>query len=343
MPNTKNATIRYQALDKCFRDFRHRYYIEDLVDACAKAIYDFSGNGSVSRRTVLADIAFMESSEGWDIPLARHRDGKRVYYRYEYKDFSINNNDLTDDEITQLDVVISVLSRYRTLPFYEWIEETITNLKYRFAFNASQESIIGFEHNERLKGIGFLPKVIDATTKHQTLSISYRAFKGMTEDWVIYPYYVKQYNSRWFLFGWNEKYDAISNIPLDRITRLQSLDLPFRENLDIDFEKYFDDIVGVTIPESNVPKTKIRLQFDNDRFPYIVSKPIHHSQTILDEEKCMIEINVIPNNELETLLLSFGAQVIVLSPQWYRDKIRDKIKENLKNYFPVQKDCTDEL
>ena len=57
----------------------------------------------------------------------------------------------------------------------------------------------------------------------------------------------------------------------------------------------------------------------------------------------MIEINVIPNNELETLLLSFGAQVIVLSPQWYRDKIRDKIKENLKNYFPVQKDCTDEL
>ena len=343
MPNTKNATIRYQALDKCFRDFRHRYYIEDLVDACAKAVYDFTGNDSVSRRTVLADIAFMESPEGWDIPLARHKDGKRVYYRYEYEDFSINNNDLTDDEIAQLGVVISTLSRYRTLPSYGWIEETITNLKYRFGFNATQESVIGFEHNERLKGIGFLSKVIDAATNHQTLSVSYRSFNGTTEDWIIYPYYVKQYNSRWFLFGWNEKYDAISNIPLDRIIRLQSLDLPFRENADIDFEKYFDDIVGVTVPESDVSKTKIRLQFARDRFPYIVSKPIHHSQTILDEDKCIVKIDVIPNNELDTLLLSFGPQVIILSPQWYRDRMADKIKENLKNYFPLQKGCTDEL
>lgn len=343
MPNTKNAIIRYLALDKCFRDFRHRYYIENLVDACSKAVYDFTGNDSVSRRTVLADIAFMESPEGWDIPLVRHKDGKRVFYRYESKDFSINNNDLTDDEITQLEVVISTLSRYRTLPSYEWIEETITNLKYRFGFNAPQENVIGFDHNERLTGIGFLPKVIDAATNHQTLSVSYRTFKGTAEDWIIYPYYVKQYNSRWFLFGWNKKYDAISNIPLDRIVRLQSLDLPFKENTNIDFDKYFDDIIGVTIPESDVPKTKIRLQFARDRFPYIVSKPIHHSQTILDEDKCIVEIDVIPNNELDTLLLSFGPQVIILFPQWYRDRVTDKIKENLKNYFPVQKGCTDEL
>ena len=32
MPTNKNAAIRYQTLDKCFRDRRHRYYIEDLIE-----------------------------------------------------------------------------------------------------------------------------------------------------------------------------------------------------------------------------------------------------------------------------------------------------------------------
>ena len=32
MPRNKNAVIRYRALDKCFSDFRHRYYIEDLIE-----------------------------------------------------------------------------------------------------------------------------------------------------------------------------------------------------------------------------------------------------------------------------------------------------------------------
>lgn len=38
MPTNKNADIRYQALDKCFRDCRHRYYIDDLIDACEEAL-----------------------------------------------------------------------------------------------------------------------------------------------------------------------------------------------------------------------------------------------------------------------------------------------------------------
>ena len=41
MPQNKNATIRYQALDRCFSDFRHRYYIDDLIDAECKTNHLF--------------------------------------------------------------------------------------------------------------------------------------------------------------------------------------------------------------------------------------------------------------------------------------------------------------
>ena len=43
MPTNKNAIIRYQALDRCFSDFLHRYYMEDLIEACAEALYQYTG------------------------------------------------------------------------------------------------------------------------------------------------------------------------------------------------------------------------------------------------------------------------------------------------------------
>ena len=62
MATNKHAIIRYQTLDKCFRNPGRKYFIEDLVEACSIAIYEFSGNNNgIKRRQVLEDIKFMES------------------------------------------------------------------------------------------------------------------------------------------------------------------------------------------------------------------------------------------------------------------------------------------
>lgn len=343
MPKNKNAVIRYQVLDKCFSDFRHRYYIDDLIDACANALMEYAGYDSVSRRTVFDDIAFMESEQGWSIPLERHKDGKKVYYRYEYEGYSINKQELTTDEISQLKTTILTISRYRGLPATEWLEDVISNLEYRFGLKSHSPNVLSFDQNKELKGIKHLSTLIDAASNKQTLSVRYKTFEGKEEQWTVYPYYLKQYNNRWFLFAWNEKYDTLSNMALDRIEEIILSDLPFRENTDIDFDTYFDDIIGVTIPNQEVEKLTIRLQFDPRRFPYVVSKPIHHSQTIISEDKCIIEISVRPNRELEAQLFSFGPQVEILSPESYRKRFSAKIEENFKKYFPMQIDRTNEV
>lgn len=69
MATNKNATIRYRALDKCFRDHRHRYYIEDLIEKCEEELESFNFTANVSRRQIFDDIRFMESQAGWSIPL----------------------------------------------------------------------------------------------------------------------------------------------------------------------------------------------------------------------------------------------------------------------------------
>lgn len=346
MPTNKNAAIRYQALDKCFRDRRHRYYIDDLIGACEDALYYYNGVGGVSRRQIFEDIKFMESDTGWSIPLERKKDGKKVYYRYAYSDFSINKQPLTDEEAQQLQTVILTLSRFRGLPSNKWVEEVISNLEWRFNLKGKNESIIGFEQNLNLKGLEYLSEVINATSNHQTLKIDYHNYKNGGKDilFIIHPYYVKQYNNRWFLFGLDNKRREISNIALDRIVSIQvAPDVAFIPNDTIDFEHFFDDIVGVSTPKENIKKETIVLRFKVSRFPYVISKPIHKSQIILSEDEHTVSLKVKPTHELEQQILSFGPDVEVLSPKSYRNQIGEKIKENFKNYFPMQHGYIDKL
>ena len=107
MPTNKNAAIRYQTLDKCFRDRQHRYYMEDLIDKCEEAIYYYNGVGGVCRRQIFEDIKFMESETGWSVPLERKQDGRRVYYRYRDPDFTINAQPLTEEETRQFALSLS--------------------------------------------------------------------------------------------------------------------------------------------------------------------------------------------------------------------------------------------
>ncbi len=345
MPTNKNASIRYQALDKCFRDRRHRYYIEDLIDRCEEALYYYNGVGGVSRRQVFEDIKFMESDTGWSIPLERKKDGKKVYYRYEDPAFSINEQPLTDEEAQQLRTVILTLSRFRGLPSNEWIEDVISNLEWRFNLKGKTENIIGFEQNTNLKGLNWLTPILDATSNHQPLKIVYRNYKNseVEKTLIIHPWYVKQYNNRWFLLGLDDQRYFITNLALDRIQSLEvSEDTPFMPNENINFEEYFKDVIGVTIPKDDVVKIRIVLKFSKAQFPYITSKPLHHSQEILSNDDCTLAIEVRPTYELDQLILSFGPDVEVLEPIEYKENIKRKLIENLQKYLPVQKECTDE-
>ena len=344
MPTNKNAAIRYQTLDKCFRDRRHRYYMEDLIDKCEEAIYYYNGVGGVSRRQIFEDIKFMESETGWSVPLERKQDGRRVYYRYSDPDFTINAQPLTEDEARQLRSVIITLRRFRGLPSNAWVDEVISNLEWRFGLRGKQENVIGFEQNPYLRGLNLLPDIIDATTSHQAVRITYRNYKNCDEEYtvVVHPWYIKQYNNRWFLMAYDAEADRISNYALDRIQNFNvEEDVAYIPNKEVDFEHYFDDVFGVTIPPSDVEKIRVLLQFSKKQYPYIVSKPLHHSQEIVDAENRILAVEVRPTYEFTQLILSFGFDVKVLEPEPFKQEILANLRRNLQNYDEMHIDCTD--
>lgn len=342
MPINKNALLRYQILDRCFSDRHHNYDIEDLVEKVNEAFLDLYGT-TVSLRQIRADITYMRDRVTYNAPIVAYQyEGRKCYYRYEDMNFSIFNNELSTEEVVKLRSTIEMLSRYRGIPANAWLEEVISNLEYRFGVKSNSENVVAFEQVEQLKGLEFLSDLIDAAVAHQPLLVHYCTYAGKEKESVLHPYHVKQYNNRWFLFGLEETSHGsrIANRPLDRIVKFSKADVKFIPNTEVDFKKHFQDVVGVTIPDDSVKLETVLLRFDKDRFPYVVSKPIHHSQTIADEEQHLIKIKVRPNKELEAMLLSFGPQVEILQPEWLRAQFLEKIKEYLKIYYSVQKDCT---
>lgn len=350
MATNKHAQIRYHALDKCFSNFSRRYYIEDLIAACNAALYNFTGsekygdslNPGISRRQVLVDIDFMESEAGWGALIDRVKDGRRVYYRYEDPNYSINNQPLTDEELTQLRETTLMLSRFKGLPQFEWIDSMITSLEDKFHLKGAERSVIGLDNNEFVAGIEHILTLFNAIINKTPLKIEYKTFHKGAFTWIIHPYYLKQYNNRWYLIGLNDdEYKNITQVALDRIVSLEQIHVPYIENSKIDdFDEYFEDIVGVSFPpERNIEH--VVLKFSEYRFPYVKAKPIHGSQKVADEEQRLISLDVMPNRELESILLSFGEDVEVQKPETLRDALAEKIRKTYEKYFPMQNGCTD--
>ena len=343
MPTNKNAQLRYQILDRCFSDYSRKYEIQDLVDKVNDALYDLYGT-EVSLRQIREDIKYMRDRVTYDAPIKAYPyDGKKCYYRYEDRDFTIFNNALSVDDMNKLQSTIDMLGKFRGAAANIWLEEVISSLEYRFGLKSNSEKLVSFEQNEQLKGIENLADIIDSTVNHQTLEIVYLTFRGKEITMTIHPYYVKQYNGRWFLYGLNDELERISNLALDRIKSFRKSSLPFKKNEKYDFSTYFDDVVGATIPNDDVKKEPIRLRFSSNRFPYVVSKPIHKSQIIIDENNCEIEIQVRPTRELDQQIFSFIPDVEVLAPEWYRQQIQGKIEENINKYLSEKNDCTDNV
>lgn len=327
MPINKNAFMRYQLLDYCFHN--KRYNIEQLVDYVSDKL-----GYNISLRQIREDISNMKL-DPYDAPIKAVRyEGNKAYYVYTDPSFSLFDNEMSPEELKNLRATIDMLGRYRGLPANAWLEEVISSLEIRFGVKPNSEKLISFAQNDMLKGAEHLSGIIDATINHQVLEIIYHSFGKEARACVVHPYYVKQYNGRWFLFGLNSENDKIENYALDRIVSFEKSDISFIKNEKINFETYFDDVIGVSVPYEEVPTEEIVLRFSPQRFPYVVSKPLHHSQKICEEPNT-ISICVKPTRELTQQIFSFLPDIEVLSPEWYRKEIRTKMEESLKKYQSI--------
>lgn len=331
MPLNKNALLRYKILDRCFSSGSTDYTIDRLLDTvnnvlCKEGLY------GISTRQLRDDIKTMREFYKAPVETGIYSRNK-CYYFYGDKDFSIFNNVMDEKEFNALRATIEMLGKYRT--GNTWLEEMLTSLECRFDIMPNSKQVVSFDDDKGLKGIEFLSSLIQYAIDRKAVAYTYRSFRGHEEEYILHPYYIKKYNGRWFIFGWESKYGRYSNFALDRTVSIKPSAVRFVEDKRLDYDKHLKDVIGVTVPEDADAPVTFRFRFTPGRFPYVTSKPLHHSQMIVDAENCEIEIKVKQNKELDQQVFSYIPDIEVLSPEWYRDYIREKLENNLKMYGGV--------
>lgn len=337
MPINKNAYLRYQVLDKCFSNFQRKYFNEDLLNEVNKVLVENNGIASgIGRTQLFKDIRFMESEAGFSIELGNYKEGRRKYYRYINKDFSIKNSPLNHQENESIKSAIAVLSRFKGLPQFEWVNELIPILSDKFELDGLDNQNILFDSNIDYTGIHLIEPIFNSISNRKVLKILYQDFKS-PEPYEIefHPYILKQYNNRWFVFGLHKDFkNPTWNLALDRIKSILETNLKYIPT-SIDWENdFFYDIIGVTRFEKG-KINKVSLQFHSSLAPYIQTKPIHPSQSrpkFTENGEMIITIKVIPNYELERLILSYGERVKVIAPKSLQRKILNRVSKISAQY-----------
>jgi len=340
MASNKHAQIRYKVLDDCFSNFHRKFYFDDLMERCNDALRELYGeeHTGIKTRTLRSDISYMRDRAGEaGVEIEAIDDGNGYFYRYSDPDFSIFKRGLGENDLAQLKETIMMLQRFKGMPNFDWMSELVVKLEDKLNLRGASRSVVGYDDNKTYTGLDWFQDIFDAIINKSVLHISYTTFASEAFEWTIHPYYIKEYNNRWFLFGLNDEKQVVTNIPLDRIEDIQQINKEFIPT-NIDFEHYFDDVVGVSVLPKE--KAKIKMQLSEHRFPYVMTKALHPSQHILDVDNRIIEITVIPNRELEALILSFGKDILVLSPESFRQQIADAIRASYEQYSHMQIDCT---
>lgn len=332
MATNKHAAVRYNALDKCFSNHNRKCTFDDLLEVCNDAIYmEYGDYTGISVRTLRDDIRFMKSEEGFSAPIVTRKDGGKPYYIYEDREFTIKKQKLSSVETEQLKNTLVTLSRFKGLPKFEWMNEVVARLEGEFEIKNDVAEIVCFEQNPYLKGLEYFDKLFRSISNKRVLKVTYQPSFRDAEESILHPYYLKQYNNRWFLFGLSDS--RIINMAFDRIECFSEIDCVYIENKDVNFNEYFDDVVGVSVPYGKNPES-IKLKISRSRYKYIETKPIHHSQYIIhdqcDDDNVVIGLDLIPNYEFETLILGFADSIEVIKPTEFKDRIQKRAKAILE-------------
>lgn len=335
MPVNRNALIRYKTIDNCLQNRFRKWTLDNLIEACSDALYEYEGiDKGISVRTIRVDLQTMRSDKlGYNAPIIVV---DKKYYTYEDPEYSITNMPITENDLNQLSEVVAMLSQFKGFSHFQEMNGMVQRLEDKIQMSRSNtKSIVHLERNDNLEGLDYIDPLYQAVLTKTVQTITYQSFKAKQARPIIFhPYLLKEFRNRWFVLGRKSAKQPLMTLALDRIKGIEpNLSESFIEHKDFDPETYFEHVVGVTVNEGLRPQ-KVILFVDARNAPYVITKPIHASQKVISEtnDGIEIEITVIPNFELERVILGYGNHMVVLKPKKMRETIQKKMERSLKKY-----------
>jgi predicted DNA-binding transcriptional regulator YafY len=333
MPKNKLASFRYRVINNCLKNTARNWTRIDLNDEIDKQLYESFGiDKGISKRTFHYDIELMRSlpPRGFDAPIVV-KDG---HYKYEDPDYSIDSIPLSEMDIESINNAVELLSHFKQLPIHSQLSLVKDKVTGQIFTNTESQPIIELEY-KAVKGIEFMTPLYQHIKDNLVIEIGYQSFKSKEpKKFVLHPYFLKQYNHRWYLVALSERFGNVGTYSLDRIITVNPMPaLRYDNCLNKSHSEHFKDIIGVTLETGKEP-VEIIASITPSQAPYIITKPIHDSQKVLEENEneITISIRILPNYEFYSTILSFGSSIKIVSPEFVREEVYNKLKIAYRNY-----------
>jgi len=203
-----------------------------------------------------------------------------------------------------------------------------------------------------------LKKLIECISGKKTIQLLHQGLSktSKTKTMLGLPLMIKEYNNGWYT-GWYLLFHEITGaeiiiepqinglrlLALDRIESIQEFKTSAKVKLDPSFNppdyfKYSFGIIRNNIgnPDLKQERIIIKLEAGNWIHSYLEKYPLHFTQKIqiVNEEtrEGILELDMEINQELESFILKYTDQMIVISPISLKNYIIDKLKISLVRY-----------
>lgn len=336
MPANRNALIRYKTIDACLRNKFRKWTLDDLMQKVSDELYELEGmDKGISRRTIQADLQMMRSDKlGYFAPIIVI---DKKYYAYEDEHYSITNIPISEFDLGKMNEAVELLKQFKGFSHFEQLNEVVQKLEdHVYAAAHKKHPVIDFEKNDNLRGLSYLDFLYQSIIKKKVIDITYKSFKAReAQTFHFHAWWLKEFKNRWFVVGVRSGEKYLTHLALDRIQAVNhSENLIFKENENYNPDEFYKKAIGVTISEHLRPE-RVKIFIKKEHAPYVETKPLHHSQTVLERTELgiIIEIIVQLNFELEKEILGFGEEMTVLSPQKLVKRINYRLEKAKEGYL----------
>ena len=266
----------------------------------------------VKKRTVNLDLDFLQE-EGL---IHAHEKGRATYYSAPNKFEEIDSawSELDADDFFSLEMASNSLEQLAFFDLSKDLKRIITQLKKK-RNEVEKRTLVQFDKQNLIMDVNLFRKVFECIKLKYAVLIGYKSFKAEAKESeiIFHPYFLKEFNNRWFVIGYNEQFEQLNNLAMDRVTKVKPLiSLAYNEKNNISPEVFSKNLFGVT--REGRPVT-IEVELTSQRAPYFESKPlmkIISSENIKEGKR--FKFKAIINNELKAALLSYGSDLKVIGP-----------------------------
>jgi predicted DNA-binding transcriptional regulator YafY len=297
---------------------------------------DLAAEHGVTERTIRRDIEALQEA---GFPLYDERsDGRKIWRLVDGYKQRLNQS-FTLSELSALYFGKNMMSFLGGAPFAQDLEA---------AFGKIQEAlpVKSLPYLQRIQEL-FLARpdpwkdysnkqetiaaIIDATLHQRQARIAYFSFNSKkTKTYTLDPYRLVYFRGGLYLYARAHEYGEVRTFAVERIQKIEVLDLNFKSQEAFDATEYVKGAFGIA---GGKPE-QVELVFDPAMSGYIRERVWHESQDLQErpDGSVVLRMNVAASWELKSWIKGFLPQVRVVQPAKLRDELARDLAKAAKSF-----------